>query len=272
LLKGGGSANCSYDDARPERREAAPCPAAVVWLHTVDSIAQGVRVPSSTLEIRWFFSGSLEQSGSGMEVWFRTRPRYGGSGQATPIAWDPTPPAWRQDRYLLVPGSDDMGIKWREGRLEIKGLTCTLGPQVFAPGIAGECQHWLKWSYAGDAIDRRFHDLFENGTARGVVAVEKRRLQRRLNLGPAGIVDEVRPDDGRERGINIELAEIRVPGPPAHLHWSLAFEAFPSDQVSESFAQIVAGFLAGCPALPLSADESMSYPRWLLGFDRPSAP
>ena len=120
-------------------------------------------MPSSTLEIRWFFSGSLEQSGSGVEVWFTSRPRYGGSDRAAPIAWDPAPPAWRQDRYLLVPGSDDMGIKWREGRLEIKGRTSTSGPRVFAPGIAGECEHWLKWSYAGEAIDRRFHDCL--GTA-----------------------------------------------------------------------------------------------------------
>ena len=229
-------------------------------------------MPSSTLEIRWFFSGSLEQSGSGMEVWFTSRRRYGGSDRAAPIAWDPTPPAWRQDRYLLVPGGDDMSIKWREGRLEIKARTSTSGPQVFAPAIAGECEHWLKWSYAGDAIDRRFHDIFENSLARGVVAVEKRRLQRHLNLGPAGTVDEVRPGDGRERGINIELAEIRVPGPAGHVHWSLAFEAFPNDQVFELFGQVVAAFLAGCPALPLSADQSMSYPRWLLALDRSSAP
>jgi hypothetical protein len=229
-------------------------------------------MPSSTLELRWFFSGPLEESGSGMEVWFTTRPRYGRSGRATPIAWDPTPPAWRQDRYLLVPGSDEIGIKWRVGRLEIKGRVSTLRLQMLAPGIAGACEHWLKWSYAGDAIDRRFHDLFENGLARGVVSVEKRRLQRYLNLSSTGTVDEVRPNDRRKRGINIELAEIRVPGPPCHLHWSLAFEAFPSEQVSEFLAQIVASFLAGCPALPLSADQSMSYPRWLLAYDRSSGP
>jgi hypothetical protein len=85
-------------------------------------------------------------------------------------------------------------------------------------------------------------------------------------------VEEIGPNDRRQRGVNIELAEIRVPGPRCHLHWSLAFEGFPSDQVAESFAQVVAGFLAGCPALPLSAERSMSYPCWLLAFDRSSEP
>ena len=225
---------------------------------------------SSTLEVRWFFPGPLEESGSGIEVWFRARPRYGGSGEPAPITWDPAPPAWRQDRYLLVPGGDDMGIKWREGRLEIKGRASTFRPQVLAPGIGGLCERWLKWSYAGDAIEQCFRDRFGNGIAHGVVVVEKRRLQRCLTLDSVGPVAEVRLDERRERGVNIELAEIRVPGAPHQLHWSLAFEAFPSDQVSEFFAQVVAGFLAGCPALPLSADRSMSYPRWLLAFDRPS--
>jgi hypothetical protein len=227
-------------------------------------------MPLSTLEMRWFFPGPLEESGSGMEVWFRTRPRYGSSRPPAPIGWDPAPPAWRQDRYLLVPGNDDMGIKWREGRLEIKGRTSALGPQVLASGIEGMGERWLKWSYEGDAIEQRFRDLFGNDLAQEVVTVEKRRLQRHLSLDPGGAVDEVRPHDPRQQGVNIELAEIRAPGPPSHLHWSLAFEASPSDQVCASFPQIVAGFLAGCPALPLSVDRSMSYPGWLLAFDRSS--
>ena len=83
---------------------------------------------------------------------------------------------------------------------------------------------------------------------------------------------EVGRADPRQRGVNVELAQIRLPGAPGSrsaLHWSLGFEAFPSDLVGARFAEIVAGFLENCPALPLSADRSMSYPRWLRDFDRP---
>lgn len=231
-------------------------------------VSQETCVPWSTLEVRWFFPGPLEESGAGVEVWFRTRPLPGGSGQPAPMRWDPAPPAWRQDRYLLIPENGDMGIKWREGRLEIKGRTSAFAPRVLAPGIAGVCERWLKWSYAGEPIEQRFSGLFGNGTAHAVVTIEKRRLQRHLNIDPAGAVTEVRLSDRRERGINIELAEIRIPGPASDLHWSLAFEAFPSDQVFELFAPAVVSFLADCPALPLSAHRSMSYPGWLLAFDR----
>ena len=226
-------------------------------------------MPRSTQEVRWFFPGALDEGASPqVETWFRTRPVSGDRPPAH-LDWEPVPPRWRPDRYLVVPGQDDIGIKSREGRLEIKGREVALGRVLFAPGIEGWCERWLKWSYAGPAIERRFRRLFREGHAGGVVTVEKRRLQRCVSLGSSGIV-EVGPDEAREHGINIELAQIRVPGSRCDPHWSLAFEAFPGERhMAEPLAQVVAGFLEGCPALPLGAEQSMAYPRWLLGFDRP---
>jgi hypothetical protein len=203
-----------------------------------------------------------------MEAWFRTRPRYGG-GEPPALGWVPAPPSWRQDRYLLIPGHDDMGIKWREGRLEIKGREASLGCRAFGPGIEGLCERWIKWSYASAAIEQRFLELFRG--ASGVVVVEKRRLQRCIRFEPAGDVVEVGRDALRQRGVNLELAQIRLSGSRIESHWSLAFEAFPGDQrMPEPFARVVAGFLQGCPALPLSAGHSMSYPRWLRDIAPPA--
>jgi hypothetical protein len=223
----------------------------------------------STLEARWFFPGPLEETGQGVEAWFRARAIGGGPA---PLAWDPAPPAWRPDRYLLVPGQDDMGIKWREGRLEIKGREAALGAVAFAPGIDGLCERWLKWSYAGAAIERRCFGLFHGVAAPGIALVEKRRLQRLFALDAAGGATEVGSGEPRARGVNVELAQIRVPGAPDAAHWSLAFEAFPGDpQMSEPFTAVVAGFLQGCPALPLAAERSMAYPRWLLELGPPAS-
>jgi hypothetical protein len=223
-------------------------------------------VPWSTLEVRWFCPDPPAENGSALEAWFRSRPTYESGGKPAPLAWAPEPPAWRQDRYLVVPGHDDMGIKWREGRLEIKGREAALGHQVFAPGIEGRCERWLKWSYAGEAIARRFGSLFHDCAANAIVTVEKRRLQRHLRLDPSGVVLEVGLGEERERGIDVELAHVRLAGTSSDLYWTLGFEAFPSDCLSERFAQVVRCFLEGCPALPLGADRSMSYPRWLLEF------
>jgi hypothetical protein len=225
----------------------------------------------STLEVRWFCPGPLAETGPGVEEWFRARPRLGDGGKPLPIEWAPAAPAWRQDRYLLLPDHDDMGIKWREGRLEIKGREDVLGQLVFAGSSEGRAERWIKWSYASSGIERRLAALFRDRGAEGVVAVEKRRLQRCLCLDPPVAVFEVGPDRRRQRGVDVELAQIRVPGSHCELHWSLAFEAFPGDaETSERFAQVVGRFLEACPALPLSADRSMSYPRWLLEVDPPA--
>jgi hypothetical protein len=185
-----------------------------------------------------------------------------------PLAWEPAPPAWRRDRYLVVPDQGDVGIKWREGRLEIKGREAPLGRVAFAPGIEGLCERWLKWSYAGAAIEQWLLRLFDGAAADGVVLVEKRRLQRCIRLEAEGGAVEVGREAVRERGVNVELTQIRVPGAPDAAHWSLAFEAFPGDpRMSERLTAIAAAFLEGCPALPLAAERSMSYPRWLLGLD-----
>lgn len=215
-----------------------------------------------TIEVRWFLEVALDQTRLGIEAWFRARPKLGG-GSPDPIVWEPAPPAWRADRYLVVPGADDMGIKWREGRLEIKGREADLGPSTFAPGIEGRRERWIKWAYAGPTIERRFLDLFHDDAA-GLITVEKRRLQRFLRLDPGGGTIEVVAGAPRERGVDVELAEIRVGGSPTVSYWSLAFEAFPGNpSIDEAFTGIVAGFAEGCPALPLAASWSMAYPRWL---------
>jgi len=221
----------------------------------------------STLEARWFIPGPRQEAGPGIEAWFRTRPIDGGR-RGPRLAWDPAPPAWRQDRYLLVPGHDDMGIKWRDGRLEIKGREAALGYTVFAPGIEGMCERWIKWSYAGAAVEQRYLGLFRSVPSAGVVLVEKRRLQRLLALDAAGDPTEIGCGGRRARGINVELAQIRLAERLAY--WSLAFEAFPGDaSMAEPFSRIVARFLEGCPALPLAAEQSMAYPCWLHDLDRP---
>ena len=125
------------------------------------------------------------------------------------------------------------------------------------------------WSYAGEAIERRFLGLFQGGGAGGIVPVEKRRLQRCIRLDAVGDVLEVGRNQPRRRGLNVDLTQIRVGGTPGEPHWSLAFEAFPDDaRMLEEIAQVIAGFLEGCPALPLTAARSMSYPRWLLEIER----
>jgi hypothetical protein len=251
-------------DARRDRRETAPWIDADTYRLCAGGCVRESCVPLATIEVRWFFEGALEDTGRGVAAWFEAKAPPS-RGQPAPMAWDPRSPAWRQDRYLLIPGHDDMGIKWREGRLEIKGREADLGTRVFAPAIEGRCERWLKWSYAGDRIAARIRPLFQGeGDAAATLLVEKRRRRRLLRVDDQGETMAVAPDEPRRRGVDVELTRIGLPA-RGEEHWSLAFEAFPGDRdMAAALVPIVARFLEDYPALPLAEDRSMGYPRWLV--------
>ena len=103
-------------------------------------------IPFASHEVRWFFAGQVNQHES-LQRWFETvAPFPKHSGVVPPVRQgrrDDHP-----DVYLLVPSSDDMGIKWREGALQIKGRASSLGTHVFCGRHQGAIERWMKWSYA----------------------------------------------------------------------------------------------------------------------------
>ena len=136
--------------------------------------------PLATYEVRWFFTGAVQQYPS-LRRWFET---------AVPIAQNPDvrPPQWQErlggqpDIYLLVPHGTDMGIKWREGQLQIKGRVASSGIQRFGEGHQGQVERWVKWSYAN--VPAAYQQLFANGEKQGLktIAVHKIRATRKIEL------------------------------------------------------------------------------------------
>lgn len=76
-------------------------------------------IPLASHEVRWFFEGKTNQHES-LECWFETTAPIQKSFGVGPLA--------RKGRLedLLMPGSDDIGIKLREGALQIKGRVSSL--------------------------------------------------------------------------------------------------------------------------------------------------
>lgn len=218
--------------------------------------------PLPSLEVRWFFEGAVPGS---VETWFRESPAIGGERGA--VDWprdDAGGLAWRDDRYRVVPGAADLGIKWREGRLQVKGRETTLGTWPFGERAAGLAERWIKWSFAGEAVAARWGAWFD-APDDAVARVEKCRVQRWLALDASGGAREVPADPFPGPLVAAELARIRLGGAGADTHWTLGFEATPGEAVTEAaFAAAVAAFLAPCP-VALPRERSRSYPGWLLG-------
>ena len=87
-------------------------------------------IPLSTTEVRWFFQGFIPTE---VQDWF--------DGFAKPIV-QPV----RTDLYL--PGLDaSIGIKLREGNLEVKHRTAVHGVVDFSRNVSGLVESWVKWGF-----------------------------------------------------------------------------------------------------------------------------
>jgi len=221
------------------------------------------RIPLATLEVRWFYAGKAGQH-EALKRWFETT-------APIPKGPDVGPSVWRgrldgqPDVYLLVPGGDDMGIKWREGELPIKGRVSSLGTQRFCGRHQGQVERWIKWSYA--SIPAPYRRLFVAGEEAGLVtaAVRKRRAVRRVWLDMrTGEAQEVDALTVVHRGLGFELIDLE---PAGRAYCSLAFEACPDDSaMGAAFTEVVAAFLDGLAAFDLTAAHSQSYPAFLRGL------
>ena len=86
--------------------------------------------PLLTCEVRWFDQGGIPAD---LHAWFDAL----GEQEIQPP---------RTDLYLA--GLDaSVGIKLRQGLLEIKPRQADLGERMFLPGVIGRAATWAKWSF-----------------------------------------------------------------------------------------------------------------------------
>ena len=200
-------------------------------------------------ELRWFLPG--DDAREALLGWFR--------GPDGALVKEESP---RTDSYLLLPASDAVGVKQRQGRLEVK--TRVAGPVPYAAhGAVGRLDQWVKWSFdPAEAIaDALARALDRAGPWR---AVEKRRFLLKLAAdegAPAPVAASARPT----RGCNVELTVLSAT--PGAARWlTLGFEAFgPPAGVAALLDEAVAHFFGarGAPPVALEGRDSLSYPAWL---------
>ena len=202
-------------------------------------------MPLITCEMRWLHDGFLPEEAL---RWFQSGAQ-------------PAAAAWREDRYLILPGVADMGIKERQGRLEIKGRLAVLGTHAITPEIEGRAERWCKWTYGAAVAESFQHD--------GAIVVGKGRVQKHFLLEPGGLAEATAQRDLARRGFSLELTRIRLAGGD---HWSLGVEATPDDPaLLADLLHALGDILQGFPmAMPRA--RSQSYPRWLARLEPDAGP
>jgi len=184
-----------------------------------------------TAELRWFFRTSPPQP---VLDWFdKVADR----------------PESRADTYLVLPGTDALGVKIRggTGALELKVRPRPSQPLGLPGGVTGALEEWQGWSLPRPGISRLFPRL---GLPKAHwLDVEKVRRQTTL------------PYRG-DAGCKAELTKLKTGGQ----EWTtVGFESFGPEPDLVPALEAAADALFGSLDLPgnLGADLSCGYPGWL---------
>jgi hypothetical protein len=197
-----------------------------------------------TMELRWFFAGTVPQD---VLIWFL---------QAERQTAEPLP---RVDHYLYIVEADTLGIKLREGRIEIKRRQHQSGPVRLHEWVSGVVEHWRKWSFALAGDSDELAGIALPGS--GWIAVHKERRLSRYRITGDGALTAVPASQYPEMGCDLELTQVRI---ARDLWWTMALEAFGDEALLQEQLYLAGRKLlaeAEPPALPF--EGSYSYPRWL---------
>ena len=196
-----------------------------------------------TLELRWFGPGAVPAP---VQNWFDALPG--------PVAEE----AHRHDCYLEAETTPSLGVKLRDGALEIKQRLGRAGTTIVAAHCAGRPETWRKWRFqlarpppstAGDE---------------GWIDLAKARLLRQFQLRDG--LPEPSSAPAPETACLAELTRIELDGEP---WWTLAFEAPASAGPAEALLLPVAhGLLTQDRAPELPAQSCFGYPQWLARLRR----
>ena len=164
-----------------------------------------------TLEIRWFFPGTIPENE--VEDWFLDNPRF---GERLTEKHGKT----REDIYLLTPGNSDIGAKLREGKFEIKLRQVQQEFIDLAGGVSGKSEVWHKWKwpYARTKKDKKINEVVTNSFLARTpeklrVTIWKQRWQRKFKPASPEDLDPV-PKSQKDLSwrISAELTGLQIKG------------------------------------------------------------
>ncbi len=203
-----------------------------------------------SLELRWFFEGPLPVS---LDKWF---------SESLPGSLV-SPVDKRDDIYLFQPSVEHIGIKLRDGRLEIKWRELAR-PYEGPHGAAGTVERWLKWSWT-DSEGPGPHDVAPFGVPAGPwITIAKERRQRKYEWRRDRWIPV--PASGTfEQGVIVEITALKMNGRP---YSTVLVETIaPNLEAQQTLLDAAVEYLWQDFSGPMPGPESSyGYPRWLEKF------
>ena len=206
--------------------------------------------PYRTCEIRWFFLGGLPVQ---VLDWFARD--MTGSEAPEPVA--------REDLYLLLKGRNDIGLKYRRDKIQLKLLGASEDVAVLSGTVAGRLGHWERhsWTYIKEEPgpgERLFRSRVRRRPSGGG---EKPAGRSPMPMDSAGSVDCATAGKALTAPLVMEVTEVSFSD---FAGWTLGIDAVGEPQATDDqLRAALPKLLADFPLLPLPKDQSFSYPQFL---------
>lgn len=197
----------------------------------------------TTAEIRWFKKGKIPQV---LLDWIQSNEG---------IYEDQSP---RTDVYLIIDSVPTIGIKVREGRMEIKKKLSTV-ESFSIEAISGYPETWIKWSSKTADDVKEDYPLLQDKDQ--WIQIQKKRTLRKFEVSASGQLLPFPETFYPEVGIAIEVSDLEVND---QSWWTFALECFgPQDRVLADLKTVIPTLLTNFPPIELTKDLSMAYPEWI---------
>jgi hypothetical protein len=196
----------------------------------------------TSAEIRWFIKGEIPPT---ICDWFiGLNDNYVNQSE-------------RIDKYLLHKPGDDLGIKLREGRIEIKQQTKNIGKISPGKNVAGYAGKWRKWSFElNEANNILSNDLLNNEW----LAITKNRILVNYGITEDKIVSQ-KETITYKNGCITEITSINIKN---ENWWTLGLEAYGEEnRLSDNLILISHLILSDKSNIRFTLEDSLSYPGWL---------
>jgi hypothetical protein len=199
-----------------------------------------------TVEVRWFFRGVVPAE---VEEWFCS---YGIDADEQPA---------RVDHYLRMVRGDSLGIKLREGRVEIKQRYGQQANHRFGNQTEGCVEHWCKWSF--ELAQMSDVNSTVNGNSSKWIDIKKNRKIQTFGGTDLQPVRDISSWGFLDRGCTWEIAKVKVDR-SEEAWWSVGFESFGKEnELWDTILIVATRILSLAKAPTFEIDHSYGYPSWL---------
>jgi hypothetical protein len=163
----------------------------------------------------------------------------------------------RTDHYLLVQGCDNIGIKIRNSRLEIKRRRDVRPYNISRLNINGHIERWDRWEWNDKTAYIEVEQLIYRDDINPWIKVDKKRWQKKLNIRDNDLIQV--PSQEPYPDYAMEITELKING---KLWWTIGLDSFTEQDCSFFDRLIETGPILQFK-IDLKKDWSFGYSNWL---------